>query len=98
MQSDTVDAEHGTASGRFSTYIHLIVAVFDRIHLDSGNIDANAGRTSQMDSVGFIAQFHASFGNYCVHNYSTVFGRPSECGKRTFYPRHCSPFSAMMIN
>lgn len=83
MQFDTADAEHGAAGGRFSTYVHPVAAIFDRLHMDCGYIDANACRTSEMDSLGFIAQFYASFGNYCVHNYSTVFSCPSECGKYT---------------
>lgn len=81
MQSDTVDAEHGIASGRFPAHIHSVAAVFDRIHLDCIDIDADAGRTPQMDSLGFVAQFHTAAGNHCVHNYSVVFRSASECGK-----------------
>lgn len=89
MQSNIVDAEHGPASGRLSSYIHFVVAVFDRIRMDCGHSDVDAGRTSQMDSMGFIAQFYTSIGNYCVHNYPTVFGCPSECGKEHVFSLLC---------
>lgn len=81
MQFAATYAKHCIASGRFSKNFHIIAAFFNGVHLDCVDIDVDVGSTFEMDSLGFIPQLYIETGNYCVHNYFTLFGGTSECGK-----------------
>lgn len=80
MQFAVAHVGHCTASGRIFAYIYFVVAIFDRIHLDRFDFNADARSTFEMDFMGFIAQLHATLGHHCVYNHFSVFRGTSECG------------------
>lgn len=80
MQFVITDAQYGITSGRISTNIYFIVAVFNGIHLDLIDSYVNVSRTTQMDIMGLITQLYNAFGYHCVYYYTLILGWTSECG------------------
>lgn len=66
---------------RSSTYLNLVALVPDGVRLDQRDSHAVAGRQTEMDLLGSIAELLTPASHYRVYHSASVLGRAGECGE-----------------
>lgn len=80
LQPVVAGAEYRSASVHISAHIHPFIAVYNGICMDCIHIDVDVGGPTQVDPLGFIAQFYIAFGHNSIYDSITLFGGTGQCG------------------